>query len=67
MREYRVWKATEESALRAGVLKHGTGAWEVIRTDPEFSQLLCVLVLAILRNIYGHIKQRKLARGIVNA
>jgi hypothetical protein len=63
MREYRVWKSAEESALRAGVLKHGTGAWEVIRTDPEFSQLLCVLVLAILLNCYGHIKQLNVTCG----
>ena len=42
MREYRVWRPEEEAALRQGVLKHGTGAWEVIRTDPEFTSLLYV-------------------------
>jgi hypothetical protein len=48
MREYRVWKSAEESALRAGVLKHGTGAWEVIRTDPDFSHILCAPPLPIV-------------------
>lgn len=38
-REYRVWDPSEESALRAGVKKHGLGAWERIRTDPEFNVL----------------------------
>lgn len=35
-RGYRVWDEEEEQALRAGVKKHGLGAWEVIRTDDEF-------------------------------
>jgi hypothetical protein len=39
-REYRVWDAAEENALKAGVKKHGLGAWERIRTDPEFTILL---------------------------
>lgn len=38
-REYRVWGQLEEEALRAGVKKHGLGAWEVIRTDEDFSLL----------------------------
>ena len=41
MRQYRVWQAAEQEALRQGVLMHGTGAWEVIRTDPNFRQTLC--------------------------
>lgn len=40
MREYRVWKKEEENALRLGVAKHGSGAWELIRTDPEFHSKL---------------------------
>jgi len=40
MREYRVWRKDEERALRRGVSKHGTGAWEMIRTDPEFAEML---------------------------
>lgn len=39
-REYRVWDAAEEQALRSGVQKHGLGAWERIRTDPDFHVLL---------------------------
>eukprot|EP00775_Hariotina_reticulata_P003914 gene3914-4168_t len=39
-REYRVWDTAEEAALRAGVKKHGLGAWERIRTDAEFNILL---------------------------
>lgn len=38
-REYRVWDAAEEAALRSGVRKHGLGAWERIRTDAEFAVL----------------------------
>ncbi|MEW5316259.1 MAG: hypothetical protein WDW38_007640 [Sanguina aurantia] len=38
-RGYRVWCASEEDELRAGVLKCGLGAWEVIRRDPEFPGL----------------------------
>eukprot|EP00892_Ulva_mutabilis_P000706 jgi/Ulvmu1/10636/UM066_0015.1 len=40
MREYRVWRKDEERALRKGVTKHGTGAWEMIRTDAEFADTL---------------------------
>lgn len=36
------WTAEEESALRAGVLKHGAGKWRTILKDPEFSSLLCL-------------------------
>lgn len=39
-REYRIWDQPEEDALRAGVKKHGLGAWERIRTDPDFSALV---------------------------
>lgn len=38
-REYRVWDEVEEATLKAGVTKHGLGAWEVIRKDPEFAML----------------------------
>ncbi|CAL9193791.1 unnamed protein product [Musa hybrid cultivar] len=36
------WTAEEESALRAGVLKHGAGKWRTILKDPEFSSILCL-------------------------
>lgn len=35
------WTAEEEAALDAGVKKHGTGRWQMILRDPEFSNLLC--------------------------
>ncbi|XP_021666348.1 telomere repeat-binding factor 2 isoform X1 [Hevea brasiliensis] len=34
------WTAEEEAALKAGVLKHGTGKWRTILVDPEFSAIL---------------------------
>lgn len=34
------WTAEEEAALKAGVLKHGTGKWRTILSDPEFSAVL---------------------------
>lgn len=34
------WTAEEEAALKAGVLKHGTGKWRTILMDPEFSSIL---------------------------
>ncbi|GLT75388.1 hypothetical protein SLA2020_471190 [Shorea laevis] len=34
------WTAEEEAALKAGVLKHGTGKWRTILSDPEFSDVL---------------------------
>uniref|UniRef100_A0A1D1YW94 Histone H1 n=1 Tax=Anthurium amnicola TaxID=1678845 RepID=A0A1D1YW94_9ARAE len=34
------WRAEEEAALRAGVLKHGAGKWRTILKDPEFSGVL---------------------------
>ncbi|KAE8707016.1 Telomere repeat-binding factor 3 [Hibiscus syriacus] len=34
------WTAEEEEALKAGVLKHGTGKWRNILSDPEFSSVL---------------------------
>jgi len=37
------WQAEEETALRAAVQKHGIGAWEKMRTDPDFKALRCVL------------------------
>ena len=43
MREYRVWTREEEQCLRLGAAKHGSGAWELIRTDPAFHTTLCAL------------------------
>ncbi|KAF8081997.1 hypothetical protein N665_0853s0010 [Sinapis alba] len=34
------WTPEEEAALKAGVLKHGTGKWRTILSDPQFSSLL---------------------------
>nr|XP_028965512.1 telomere repeat-binding factor 1-like [Malus domestica] len=34
------WTAEEESALKAGVIKHGAGKWRTILKDPEFSGVL---------------------------
>ena len=36
------WDASEEGALRRAVQKHGIGAWEKMRNDPEFTALRCV-------------------------
>lgn len=35
------WAHEEEESLRRGVQKHGIGAWERIRHDPEFKILKC--------------------------
>ncbi|XP_074306996.1 telomere repeat-binding factor 1 [Silene latifolia] len=34
------WTAEEEAALKAGVIKHGSGKWRTILKDPEFSGIL---------------------------
>jgi len=34
------WTSEEESALRAGVVKYGTGKWRTILKDPEFAACL---------------------------
>ncbi|KAJ9159401.1 hypothetical protein P3X46_024909 [Hevea brasiliensis] len=34
------WTAEEETALKAGVIKHGAGKWRTILKDPEFSGVL---------------------------
>jgi len=34
------WTPEEEAALKAGVLKHGTGKWRTILSDSEFSLIL---------------------------
>ncbi|CAJ2635263.1 unnamed protein product [Trifolium pratense] len=34
------WTAEEEAALKAGVVKHGSGKWRTILSDPEFSSIL---------------------------
>lgn len=34
------WTQDEESALKAGVVKHGAGKWRTILKDPEFSGVL---------------------------
>lgn len=39
-REYCVWNSAEEKALLSGVQRHGLGAWEVIRSDPDFKTVL---------------------------
>eukprot|EP00798_Chlamydomonas_sp_ICE-L_P010670 gene10670-12357_t len=38
-RGYVCWTTEEEDALRMGVVKHGLGAWEIVRKDPDFSLL----------------------------
>ena len=35
------WQAPEEQALKRAVRKHGIGAWEKMRNDPEFAALRC--------------------------
>ncbi|XP_077219933.1 telomere repeat-binding factor 1-like [Tasmannia lanceolata] len=34
------WTSEEESALKAGIVKHGAGKWRTILKDPEFSDVL---------------------------
>lgn len=34
------WTPEEEAALKAGVVKHGSGKWRTILKDPEFSRVL---------------------------
>ncbi|KAI3953292.1 hypothetical protein MKX01_042287 [Papaver californicum] len=34
------WTSEEESALKAGVIKHGAGKWRTILKDPQFSGIL---------------------------
>ncbi|XP_072951265.1 single myb histone 6-like isoform X1 [Typha angustifolia] len=36
------WTAEEESALKAGIAKHGAGKWRTILKDPEFCGILCL-------------------------
>ncbi|MCL7023910.1 hypothetical protein MKW94_027238 [Papaver nudicaule] len=36
------WTSEEESALKAGVIKHGAGKWRTILKDPEFSGILAL-------------------------
>lgn len=36
------WSENEETALKRAVRKHGIGAWEKMRNDPEFVTLRCV-------------------------
>lgn len=38
------WSQPEEQALKRAVRKHGIGAWEKMRNDPEFTALRCVWV-----------------------
>ena len=35
-----MWRPEEERALLSGVERHGLGAWELIRTDPDLKSLL---------------------------
>ncbi|KAB5547463.1 hypothetical protein DKX38_010869 [Salix brachista] len=37
---FQKWTVEDEAALKAGVLKHGTGKWRTILTDPDFSAVL---------------------------
>jgi hypothetical protein len=37
------WDEHEEDTLRYAVQKHGIGAWERMRHDPEFRILRCAL------------------------
>ena len=39
------WSENEEGALKRAVRKHGIGAWEKMRNDPEFATLRCVRVV----------------------
>ncbi|PIA59142.1 hypothetical protein AQUCO_00400181v1 [Aquilegia coerulea] len=34
------WTSEEEAALKAGVVKHGSGKWRTILKDPEYSSIL---------------------------
>ncbi|KAL1195033.1 Telomere repeat-binding factor 3 [Cardamine amara subsp. amara] len=34
------WTPEEETALKAGVIKHGTGKWRTILSDPEYNSVL---------------------------
>ncbi|KAE8702147.1 hypothetical protein F3Y22_tig00110500pilonHSYRG00144 [Hibiscus syriacus] len=38
--ENQKWTTEEEPALKVGVLKHGTGKWRIIHSDPVFSSVL---------------------------
>ncbi|CAH8305752.1 unnamed protein product [Eruca vesicaria subsp. sativa] len=64
------WTSQEESALKAGVLKHGTGKWRTILSDPEFTSVLKSRSNVDLKDkwrnisvtaIYGSRKKAKLA------
>jgi hypothetical protein len=47
------WDEHEEDTLRYAVQKHGIGAWERMRHDPEFRILRCALAPAPLRTPSG--------------
>ena len=66
------WQAEEETALRAAVQKHGIGAWEKMRTDPDFKALRCAYYIfyrerratafRVSFNYYRRFRYRFLAR-----
>ncbi|KAI3992144.1 hypothetical protein MKX01_015035 [Papaver californicum] len=46
------WTAAEEAALKAGILKHGTGKWRQILKDPEFNGILILRSNVDLKDHY---------------
>ncbi|KAK1309390.1 Telomere repeat-binding factor 1 [Acorus calamus] len=65
------WTSEEESALKAGVIKHGAGKWRTILKDPEFSFILCLRSnvdlkdkwrnMSVTENGYGSRERTKVA------
>ncbi|ONK67336.1 uncharacterized protein A4U43_C06F19110 [Asparagus officinalis] len=57
------WTAEEESALRAGIAKHGTGKWSTILKDPEFGQILYSRSNVDLKDKWRNIRVISSGRG----
>ncbi|XP_071716960.1 telomere repeat-binding factor 1-like [Rutidosis leptorrhynchoides] len=65
------WTSEEESALKAGVVKHGAGKWRTILKDPEFSSVLYLRSnvdlkdkwrnMSVMANGYGSREKARLA------
>ncbi|XP_071691682.1 telomere repeat-binding factor 1-like [Rutidosis leptorrhynchoides] len=65
------WTSEEESALKAGVVKHGAGKWRTILKDPEFSSVLYLRSnvdlkdkwrnMSVMSNGYGSREKGRLA------
>lgn len=58
------WTAEEEAALKAGVLKHGSGKWRTILTDPDFCAILRTrsnvdLKVSLFNSLAGSSKHHK--------